>query len=79
MEKGIFLFNSSNETVAVLIGTMAFFKANKLLALGFKDVGYASGNSEQEVLADAKRQLSTYNPQWMTYDEINKMRKKRGY
>ena len=79
MEKAIFLFNSSNETVAVVIGTIAPFKASKLFALGFKDVGYASGNSEQEVLADARRQLSSYNPQWMTYKEMNKMRKKRGY
>jgi hypothetical protein len=77
MEKGIFLFNSPNETVAVLIGNLAMFKANKLIALGFSQFGYASGNSEEEVLEDAKRQMASYNPQWMTYDEMNKMRKNR--
>ena len=77
MEKSIFLFHSTNETVAVLIGNLAMFKANTLFALGFKQVGYASGNSEQEVLADAKRQMASYNPQWMTYDEMNKFRKSR--
>jgi hypothetical protein len=79
MEKGIFLFNSPNETVGVLIGTLSMFKANKLLALGFNQMGYASGSSEQEVLEDAKRQMASYNPQWMTYDEMNKMRKNRNF
>jgi len=79
MEKGIFLFDSPNETVAVLIGNLAVIKAYKLTALGFKHMGYASGNSEQEVLADARSQLSSYTPQWMTYDEMNKMRKNRGF
>ena len=77
MEKGIFLFHSPNETVAVLLGKAALIKATKVTALGFKHVGWASGNSEQEVLADAKRQMSSYNPQWMTYDEMNKFRKSR--
>jgi hypothetical protein len=77
MEKSIFLFNSPNETVAVLIGTISMFKANTLFALGFNQMGYASGNSEQEVLEDAKRQMASYNPQWMTYDEMNVMRKNR--
>jgi len=77
-EKSIFLFNSINETVAVLIKTSSAFKAWKLFALGFKQVGHAAGNSDQEILEDAKNQLATYNPTFMTYKEMNKMRKSRG-
>jgi|APSaa5957512535_1039671.scaffolds.fasta_scaffold187131_2 hypothetical protein len=77
-EKSIFLFNSVNETIAVLIKTNAAFKAWKLFALGFKQMGYAAGNSDKEILDDAKNQLTAYSPTFMTYAEMNKMRKSRG-
>jgi hypothetical protein len=70
--KGMFLFNNSTESVAILVNTSAIWKRSKLLAAGFKYMGKAIGNTDQEVADNARDQLNSYYPEWITYDELMK-------
>lgn len=72
--KGVFLFTGSYETIAVLMKPTAIWKRSKLMAVGFKHMGMATGSTDAEVIADAEDQLSMYHPQWMSYDEIINMK-----
>jgi hypothetical protein len=68
--KGMFLLYNSTESVAILVNTSAIWKRSKLLAGGFKYMGKAIGNTDQEVIDNAYDQLHPYFPTWMTYDEL---------
>jgi len=70
--KGMFLFHNSTESVAILVNTSAIWKRSKLLAAGFKYMGKAIGNTDQEVADNARDQLNSYYPEWITYDELMK-------
>ena len=70
--KGMFLFHNSSESVAILVNTSAIWKRSKLLAAGFKYMGKAIGNTEQDVADNARDQLNSYYPEWITYDELMK-------
>jgi hypothetical protein len=70
--KGMFLLNNSTESVAILVNTSAIWKRSKLLAAGFKYMGKAIGNTDQEVEDNARDQLNSYYPEWITYDELMK-------
>jgi len=70
--KGMFLFHNSSESVAILVNTSAIWKRSKLLAAGFKYMGKAFGNNDQEVADNARDQLNSYYPEWITYDELMK-------
>ena len=70
--KGMFLFHNSTESVAILVNTSAIWKRSKLLAAGFKYMGKAIGNTEQDVADNARDQLNSYYPEWITYDELIK-------
>ena len=70
--KGMFLFYNSTESVAILVNTSAIWKRSKLLAAGFKYMGKAVGNNDQEVYENAKDQLKSYYPSWITYEELMK-------
>ena len=70
--KGMFLLNNSTESVAILVNTSAIWKRSKLLAAGFKYMGKAIGNTDQEVVDNARDQLNSYYPEWITYDELMK-------
>ena len=70
--KGMFLFHNSSESVAILVNTSAIWKRSKLLAAGFKYMGKAIGNNDQEVADNARNQLNSYYPEWITYDELMK-------
>ena len=70
--KGMFLFNNSTESVAILVNTSAIWKRSKLLAAGFKYMGKAIGNTDQEVTDNERDQLNSYYPEWITYDELMK-------
>jgi len=70
--KGMFLLHNSSESVAILVSTSAIWKRSKLLAAGFKYMGKAIGNNDQEVADNARDQLNSYYPEWITYDELMK-------
>ena len=70
--KGMFLFYNSTESVAILVNTSSIWKRSKLLAAGFKYMGKAIGNNDQEVADNARGQLNSYYPEWITYDELMK-------
>jgi len=76
--KSLFLFNSANESVAVLVDKNSYLKIWKLNALGFKYVMDVSELEEGGALKEAQFWLEDFNPTFMTYKEMNKMRKSRG-
>jgi|AJXC01.1.fsa_nt_gi hypothetical protein len=77
--KSLFLFNSANESVAVLVDKNSYLKIWKLTALGFKHVMDIPDDLEEGgALRHAQYLLKDINPTFMTYKEMNKMRKSRG-
>ena len=68
--KGMFLFYNSTESVAILVHTSSIWKRSKLLAAGFKYMGKAIGNNDHEVYENARDQLESYYPRWITYEEL---------
>ena len=76
--KALFLFNSVNESIAVLVDTNSYLKIWKLNALGFKHVADLPELEKGEALRHAQFLLENINPTFMTYKEMNKMRKSRG-
>ena len=76
--KSLFLFKSQNESIAVLVDENSYFKIWKLTALGFKHV-LDVPDIEGEALKHAQYLLEDINPTFMTYSEMNKMRKSRNF
>lgn len=76
--KALFLFNSANESVAVLVDENSYLKILKLNALGFKHVLDIPELEKGDALREAQHWLRDINPTFMTYKEMNKMRKSRG-
>ena len=76
--KALFLFKGTNESVAVLVDTNSYIKIWKLTALGFKHIMDLPELEEGCALREAQFWFGNINPTFMTYKEMNKMRKSRG-
>ena len=70
--KGMFLLNNGTDCVAILMHPTAIWKRSKLLAMGFRYMGKATGDTDQEVKDNAYDHLHHYFPQWITFDELTK-------
>ena len=71
-EKSLFLFKGQNGCTAVLVNANSYLKIRKLSTLGFKHI------MDTYDMRHVQQTVEEINPTFMTYSEMNKIRKKRG-